>query len=69
MDPFMGSGTTAIVAKKLGRNFLGFELNPRYVKLAERRVAKIPVQPQRLDIVDGSDTSPRLQEVSESEAA
>ncbi len=35
----MGSGTTAVVAKKLGRNFLGFEINPRYVNMANRRLA------------------------------
>jgi DNA modification methylase len=35
LDPFMGSGTTAVVAKRLGRNYLGIELNPEYVKLAE----------------------------------
>ena len=40
LDPFMGAGTTAIVARKLGRNFLGFELNCDYVKLARRRLAR-----------------------------
>jgi DNA modification methylase len=38
LDPFIGSGTTAIVAKKLKRNFIGIELNPYYVKLARARV-------------------------------
>jgi len=38
LDPFMGSGTTAIVAKKLGRNYLGIELNPDYIKIAEARI-------------------------------
>lgn len=38
LDPFMGSGTTAIVAKKLGRKFIGFELNKEYVKIIERRL-------------------------------
>ena len=39
LDPFMGSGTTAVAAKKLGRRWLGFEIVPEYVKLAEERVA------------------------------
>lgn len=41
LDPFMGSGTTAVVAKRLGRRFIGFELNPEYVKMANQRLAKI----------------------------
>jgi len=44
LDPFMGSGTTAVVAKKLGRNFIGIELNPEYVALATERVNAIKPQ-------------------------
>jgi site-specific DNA-methyltransferase (adenine-specific) len=40
LDLFLGSGTTAIVAKKLKRNFIGIELNPEYVKIAKKRFAK-----------------------------
>ena len=38
LDPFMGSGTTGIVANKLGRHYVGIELNPEYVEMAERRI-------------------------------
>jgi site-specific DNA-methyltransferase (adenine-specific) len=38
LDPFMGAGTTAVVAKKLGRKFIGIELNPKYIEIAERRL-------------------------------
>lgn len=38
LDPFMGSGTTAVVAKKLNRNYVGVELNPAYVDLANQRL-------------------------------
>jgi len=38
LDPFTGSGTTGAVALRLGRNFVGCELNPEYVKLAESRL-------------------------------
>ena len=38
LDTFMGSGTTAIVAKKLGRKFIGIELNSTYVELANERL-------------------------------
>lgn len=40
-DPFMGSGTTAAVARDLGRNYLGTELNPEYIKLAEQRLEQM----------------------------
>lgn len=38
VDPFMGSGTTAVACQQLKRRFLGFEVNRRYVKLAEQRL-------------------------------
>jgi DNA modification methylase len=38
-DPFMGSGTTGLVALQLGRNFVGTELSPEYKEIAERRIA------------------------------
>lgn len=43
LDPFIGSGTTAVVAKKLGRNYLGFDIDRDYVELAENRIAKVKV--------------------------
>ena len=45
LDPFLGSGTTAVAAKKLGRHFLGFEINPNYCKIAEERIALVEAQP------------------------
>lgn len=38
LDVFMGSGTTAVVSKKLGRNFIGFEINPEYMELINERI-------------------------------
>jgi DNA modification methylase len=38
LDPFMGAGTTALVARKLNRNYIGFELNAEYIKIAEKRL-------------------------------
>lgn len=38
LDPFIGSGTTAVVAKKLGRQFIGIELNGEYVRTAKNRI-------------------------------
>lgn len=39
LDPFAGTGSTAVAAQRLGRDFLGIELNPEYVSLANRRIA------------------------------
>ena len=39
LDPFMGAGTTGLVAAKYQRNFIGCELNPEYVAIAEKRIA------------------------------
>jgi DNA modification methylase len=39
LDPFAGSGTTGAVAYRLGRKFVGIELNPEYAAMAERRIA------------------------------
>lgn len=42
LDPFIGSGTTAVVARRLGRNFLGIDLSGDYVDLAARRLQHSP---------------------------
>lgn len=39
LDPFMGSGTTGVVARQLQRNYIGVELNPSYLQMSERRIA------------------------------
>ena len=41
LDPFMGSGATAIAALKAGRKYIGYETDPQYVTLAEKRIATI----------------------------
>ena len=41
LDPFMGSGTTAVAAKKLGRHYFGCDINPDYVRMANERVAQV----------------------------
>jgi len=38
LDPFFGAGTTGLVAQKLKRNYIGIELNPEYIKIAEQRL-------------------------------
>jgi len=41
LDPFVGSGTTAVVAKKLGRHYIGIDLNAEYIKYAQERIKNV----------------------------
>jgi len=43
LDPFAGSGTTCVVAQKLGRRAIGVDMNPDYLALAEKRLAGVPL--------------------------
>ena len=38
LDPFMGTGTTGVVCKKLGRNYIGFDLQQDYIDVANKRI-------------------------------
>ena len=41
LDPFAGSGTTAVAAKKLKLNFIAIDTNPEYKEIAEKRIADL----------------------------
>lgn len=43
LDPFVGSGTTLVAARDLHRNAIGFDLQPSYIELCERRISQIPL--------------------------
>jgi DNA modification methylase len=45
LDPFMGSGTTGVAAVKLGRKFIGIEIEPKYFEIACRRIADALARP------------------------
>ncbi|MGR4000414.1 MAG: DNA methyltransferase [Alphaproteobacteria bacterium] len=52
LDPFLGSGTTAVVARRLGRDWIGIEQNPEYIAAAEERLAATrPVVGDEIDLV------------------
>ncbi len=65
LDPFMGSGTTGVACVKLGRKFIGIEIDPGYFDIAVKRVEEAYRQPdffverpapaQQLDMLEGSD--------------
>lgn len=50
LDPFAGSGTTGVVAKRLGRNFIGIELNPEYRNMAVERIRAAQVEHEQLTL-------------------
>lgn len=43
LDPFLGSGTTAVACQNLHRNFIGIEISPEYCKIAEQRLKHKPL--------------------------
>ena len=52
LDPFMGSGTTAIACKKLNRKFIGFELDEKYYDETTQRILKFDRQKNMFDLFD-----------------
>ena len=40
LDPFLGSGTTAVLAKRLGRNWIGIEKSKKYIEAAKKRISR-----------------------------
>lgn len=60
LDPFMGSGTTGVAAIKLGRRFIGIEMEPKYFDLACRRMAEAMRQP---DIFIGRNADAKQEEL------
>ena len=51
LDPFVGSGTTAIAAKNLGRNYIGIDVNEEYCQVSRDRV--VETQPRLLEHSEG----------------
>ncbi len=61
LDPFFGSGTTGAVAKKLGRDFVGIEKDPNYIKLATRRLERIvPADAEDIKVTASKRDEPRV---------
>jgi len=60
-DPFLGTGTTAVVAKKIGRNYFGIEKEKKYYKTAKQRLEKtIKIKDHYLDTIKNNKSKPRI---------
>lgn len=51
LDPFAGSGTTLVAAKKLGRKFIGIDINKEYIEISKRRIKSSEVNFVRYNVV------------------
>ncbi len=61
LDPFLGSGTTAVVSKKLGRNFFGIEKEKNYYDAASKRLKNTKlIEDEYLDVLQNNRTKPRI---------
>jgi len=60
LDPFFGTGTTGVVARKLGRRWIGIEREPRYVQLAQERIRDVSPADNSHGIYDLQPHSPRI---------
>ena len=61
LDPFLGTGTTAVVAKKLGRHYLGIEKEKKYFKAAIERIKKTKeIEESYLDTIKNNKSKPRV---------
>ena len=60
-DPFLGTGTTAVVAKKLGRNYCGIEKDIKYFKAAQERINNTKkIKDSYLDTLENNKSKPRI---------
>ncbi|QPC45194.1 site-specific DNA-methyltransferase [Kaustia mangrovi] len=61
LDPFFGTGTTGVVAKRLGRHYIGIEREPAYIEAAEARLAATePADPDAVKVSAGKRAEPRI---------
>ena len=55
LDPFMGTGTTAVACKRLERNYIGFEIDKNYVEYSNKRIINVPVKLEQFKLLEEED--------------
>ncbi|NMC00170.1 MAG: site-specific DNA-methyltransferase, partial [Thermoanaerobaculaceae bacterium] len=66
MDPFMGSGTTGVVAKRFNRNFIGFEIDEKYFEMAKKRIEKTEPAPEMINYLEDLNKRKKFQLINDS---
>lgn len=61
LDPFMGSGTTGVVAKRFNRNFIGIEIDDKYFEIAKERIEKTAVEYNMIEFLEKLNKNVTLQ--------
>ncbi len=60
LGPFMGSGTTGVVAKRLNRNFIGIEIDENYLEIAKKRIEEVQTENNLLEFVRNVESNNKL---------
>jgi DNA modification methylase len=69
LDPFLGSGTTALASNRLGRNCIGYEINPDFIPLITKRLSELNgseleiMQGEKIEMEDGLDYIPSVKDI------
>ena len=61
IDPFMGSGTTGVVAKRFNRNFIGIEIDDEYFEIAQKRIERTLTEQNLIEFLEKSTRNTTLQ--------
>jgi site-specific DNA-methyltransferase (adenine-specific) len=61
LDPFMGSGTTGVVAKRFNRNFIGIEIDDEYFEIAQKRIERTLTEQNLIEFLEKSTLNTTVQ--------
>jgi len=61
IDPFMGSGTTGVVAKRFNRNFIGIEIDDEYFEIVQKRIERTLTEQNLIEFLEKSTRNTTVQ--------